>query len=125
MGADGVNPIEFLVLVGDADRQWLESHYFDNSIVPIGKVRVIIPARPDDPDSLQDACVAFCPRRFSACMSLAEVQSDLTGVDRLDFHLGQSEIPASWFRLREEARSTFSTMNIWQADLQPLRPYEW
>ena len=24
MGADGVNPIEFLVLVGDADRQWLE-----------------------------------------------------------------------------------------------------
>ena len=23
MGADGVNPIEFLVLVGDADRQWL------------------------------------------------------------------------------------------------------
>ena len=29
MGADGVNPIEFLVLVGDADRQWLEPQYFD------------------------------------------------------------------------------------------------
>ena len=40
-GYDGVNPIEFLVLVGDADRQWLEPHYFDGSIVPIGRLRVI------------------------------------------------------------------------------------
>lgn len=39
MGADGVNPIEFLVLVGNADRQWLEPHYFDRTIKPIGKLR--------------------------------------------------------------------------------------
>lgn len=32
MGADGVNPIDFLVLVGDADRQWFEPHYFDRSL---------------------------------------------------------------------------------------------
>ncbi len=40
MGADGVNPIEFLILVGDADRQWLEPHYFDRSITPIGRLRM-------------------------------------------------------------------------------------
>jgi hypothetical protein len=34
-GADGVNPIEFMVLVGDGSRQWLEPHYFDGSITPI------------------------------------------------------------------------------------------
>ena len=52
MGADGVNPIEFLVLVGDASRQWLEPHYFDKSINPIGKLRSIIPAGPDQPEIL-------------------------------------------------------------------------
>jgi hypothetical protein len=33
MEADGGNSIEFLVLVGDADRHWLELHYLDNSIL--------------------------------------------------------------------------------------------
>lgn len=28
-GADGVNPILFQILVGDASRQWLQVHYFD------------------------------------------------------------------------------------------------
>ena len=60
MGADGVNPIEFLILVGEADRQWLEPHYVDRSIKPIGKLRVIVPAQSDQPDSLLDACIAFC-----------------------------------------------------------------
>ena len=51
MGADGVNPIEFLVLVGDADHQWLEPHYFDRSITPIGGLRVIVPSEPDHKDA--------------------------------------------------------------------------
>jgi len=75
MGADGVNPIEFLVLVGDAGRQWLEPHYFDRSIKPIGRLRAIVPAGPDQPDSLLDACIAFCPRHFRECPSLGEVES--------------------------------------------------
>jgi len=120
MGADGVNPIEFLILVGDADRQWLEPHYFDRSITPIGRLRVIVPARPNDPDSLLDACIAFCPRHFSSCQSLADVESALTDADRLDFDLHPQAIPPAWARLREEARPHFASMNIWQADLVPL-----
>lgn len=117
MGADGVNPIEFLVLVGDADRQWLEPHYFDRSIMPIGALRVIVPVGPDHPDSLLDACIAFCPRHFRSCPSLMEVESALRDADRLDFDARPQEIPAAWARLREEARPLLAAMSIWQADL--------
>ncbi|MBL8862356.1 MAG: hypothetical protein JNK02_10125 [Planctomycetes bacterium] len=120
MGADGVNPIELLILVGDASRQWLEPHYFDKSIQPIGKLRVIIPAGPDQPDSLLDACIAFCPRHFSACPSLQEVESALRAAERLDFHARPGDIPAAWARLRDEARPLFAALSLWQADLVPI-----
>jgi len=120
MGADGVNPIEFLVLVGDADRQWLKPHYFDQSIRPIGKLRSIVPVGPDQPDSLLDACIAFCPRYFRKCPSLAAVEAALRDVERLDFDLYPQEVPEAWADLREEARPFFSEMNIWQADLVAL-----
>lgn len=120
MGADGVNPIEFLVLVGDADRQWLEPKYFDRSIKPIGKLRVIVPAKPDHLDSLLDACIAFCPRRFSGCPSFAEVNSALRDAQRLDFDARPQEIPTAWVKLREEARLMFADTGIWRADLVPI-----
>lgn len=85
MGADGVNPIEFLVLVGDAGRQWLEPHYFDRYDRALGRVQTIVPAGPDHSDSLLDACIAFCPRNFKACPSIGEVEAAVRGADRLDF----------------------------------------
>ena len=121
MGADGVNPIEFLVLVGDADRQWLEPHYFDMSIKPMGKLKVIVPEGPDQPDSLLDACIAFCPRHFRGCPSLTEVESELRDMNRLDFDARPQDIPTAWVSLREEARKLFSEMGIWQADLSRIR----
>jgi hypothetical protein len=124
LGADGVNSIEFLVLVGDADRQWLEPHYFDKTIIPIGRIRVIVPARSDHPDALLDACIAFCPRHFTSCPSLVEVQSALRDADHLDFHLNPEGIPAAWPKLRDEARPLFAAMNIWRADLVPLNGRE-
>ena len=120
MGTDGVNQIEFLILDGDADRQWLEPRYFDKSILPIGKLGIIIPPRPDHPDSLLDACIAFYPHHFRSCPSLAEVQSALREADRLDFNACPQEIPIAWAKLREEARPRFATMNIWSADLIPI-----
>ena len=120
MGADGVNPIELLVLVGDADRQWLEPHYFDKSIKPIGKLRVIVPAGPNKPESLLDACIAFCPRHFKECPSLGEVESALRDVERLDFDARPQDIPTAWARVRDEARPVFASMSIWQADLVPI-----
>jgi hypothetical protein len=120
MGADGVNPIEFMVLVGDADRQWLEPHYFDRSIRPIGKLKAIVPAGPDHPDSLLDACMAFCPRYFRDCPSLGEVESALRNAERLDFHARPEAVPTAWAKLREEARPVFAGMSIWRADLVPI-----
>jgi hypothetical protein len=121
MGADGVNPIELLLLVGDADRQWLEPHYFDQSIRPLGGLRVIVPAKPDHPDSLVDACIAFYPQHFRSCPSFAEVESAIGGRERLDFHLSPQEIPSAWSRLREEARPLFGELNIWRAELKPIQ----
>jgi hypothetical protein len=120
IGTDGANPIEFLILVGGADRQYLEPHYFDPSIKPIGRLRVIIPIGPDHPDSLLDACIAFCPQRFRSCPSLAEVESALQEMDCLDFHSHPEEIPRTWTSVREEARPLFAAMNIWRADLVPM-----
>ena len=95
-GYDGVNPIEFLVLVGDADRQWLEPHYFDGSIVPIGRLRRPLQAGPDHPDALLDACIAFCPRYFRSCPALAKVEPELRDAERLDFDAHPEAIPEAW-----------------------------
>jgi len=119
-GSDGVNPIEFLVLVGDADRQWLESHYFDGSINPIGKLRVIVPVEPDQADSLLDACIAFCPRHYRECPSLAGVEAALRDAERLDFHVCPEDISTAWAKLRDEARPVLADMSIWRADLVPF-----
>lgn len=120
MGADGVNPIEFLVLVGDGGRQWLEPHYFATSIQPIGRLRTIIPAGPNEPDSLLDACIAFCPHLFRSCSSLSAIESALREAERLDFDADPEGVPESWATLREEARPLFASMNIWRADLVPI-----
>ena len=34
LGADGMNPIDFQILIGDGDRQWLEVRYFNRDIKP-------------------------------------------------------------------------------------------
>lgn len=48
MGADGINPIGGQILIGDADRQWLEPRYFDKKLKPIGKINIIVPESPND-----------------------------------------------------------------------------
>ena len=119
-GADGVNPIGCLILVGDANRQWLEPHYFDESLRPIGATRTIVPAGPNHPDALLDASIFFCPRLFKMCPSLAEVEASLRDMDRLDFDARPDKVPAAWQALREEARPFFAQLGIWQADLVPI-----
>jgi hypothetical protein len=119
-GADGVNPIYFIILVGNADRQWLEVKYFDPTMVPIGRIRRIIPEGPDDPASLLDACLAFGPARFRSCPSFTEVEAALRDAEDLDFHLGKSRIPSAWTRLRQEARPIYERFNIWEANLAPI-----
>lgn len=119
MGADGANPIDFILTVGTADREWFEARYFRPGIRPLGNIRVTVPAGPADPNALIDACIAFDADRFAHCPSMAEVSQQMLGVERLDFDRG-SDIPPAWARLRDEARSAFDEMNIWQAELVPV-----
>lgn len=117
MGADGVNPIEFLILAGDADRQWLEPHYFNLALKPRGDTRRIVPAGPNHPDMLLDGCLAFAPSLFSVCPTLGQVERELGDLSFLDFDAGRSLIPESWDALREEARPIFEALPMWEAEL--------
>lgn len=118
-GWDGINPIYFQILVGDADRQWLEPRYFDRRIRPIGRVTVIIPAGPDHPDALIDACVAFSPKYFESCPSLIQVSEVLERKRRIDFHLDGE--PIGWAQLREEARPYFKKITVYEAELNKIQ----
>jgi hypothetical protein len=76
---------------------WVEPHTFDPGIKPMGKLRVLIPARPDLPeaDLLLDALPAFAPACLGdRCPSLAAVEVALANAERLDFDLGPEEVPA-------------------------------
>lgn len=117
MGADGINPIEVQIWVGDSSRQWMEARYFRKGIKPIGDLKKIIPAAPDHPDNLLDACIAFYPRAFRDCPSLSKVKRQLRGIECLDFDQNQDEIPEDWYRLREEARQPMLSINIFEANL--------
>ena len=121
-GADGINPIYFQILVGDADRQWLEVHYFDQRIRPIVKAN-IVPEFPNDPNALMDACVLFFPKHFQQCQLLTKVAGELMKVKGLkgllDFNLGKKHIPRDWFALREEARPYFEQLHVFRAVLEP------
>ena len=120
-GADGINPIRLQIWVGDANRQWLEPHYMDASIRPLGSVRIIVPDGPDAPNSLLDACIAFFPEHFEQCPSLTEVRGQLQTSTRLDFDLGKDEIPKEWTQLRREAWPFFKKLTIFEAVLSPLQ----
>jgi hypothetical protein len=121
MGADGANPIFFQILVGTSDREWLEPHYFDKSIKPLGQIRVLIPESYNSPNALIDACLAFYPKHFESCPSMSQVKEEAENLKRLDFHLGVDDIPKSWDKLRGEAQPLFESLNIWEAELAPLK----
>ena len=134
MGSDGLARPFFQIMVGDAGRQWLEPVYDAQSdrlvasaadasdrLVPkpIGDVRALVPRGPDDPVALLDAVIAFFPAFFRMCPSLAKVEAQLYGVERLDFDLGNS-VPAEWPNLRAEALPRFRELAVFEADLRLL-----
>ena len=120
MGADGVNPIEYLLAVGASDRMWFE--VLDHRPRKrVGVVKVTVPAGPDDPNALIDAVLAFDLGRFVDCPSFGAVSDQLAGADRLDFDRGIN-IPEGWAQLREEARPIFDQMGIWEGELREVRP---
>jgi hypothetical protein len=121
LGADGINPILLQIWVGNSDRQWLEAHYFNTDIRPIGNIKVVVPERPDHQNTLLDACLAFYPSAFVQCPSMTQVKSKLAEAERLDFDLGKSEIPREWDQLRNEARRPFRELHIFEAELKIIQ----
>lgn len=119
-GADGVNPIDLQIWVGEGNRRGLEAKPFGRTIRALGQVRVITPLAPDHPDALLDACIAFHADAFATCPSLVEVERDLGEATRLDFDLGSKQVPKAWAALREEARPIFEAMPKWVARLEPV-----
>lgn len=119
MGADGVNPIELEIRVGEGNRQWLEPRYFETPIRRLGDIQAIVPEGPCSTNALIDACIAFYPERFADCPALELVESSITGMRGLDF-TDPEFIPKDWSALREQARPYFRQLNIWYGDLVPL-----
>ena len=120
-GADGINSILFQMWQGDGNRQWLEVHYFDNSVQPIGNIRNIVPSGPDSPTMLLDACIAFFPRHFEACPSLPQVRDALRDAQHIDFDQGADTIQQSWNQLRTEAAPLLEGLFIVEGELHPVR----
>lgn len=120
MGADGINPLRAQILVGDADRQWLEPRYFDRNLKPIGRIKTIIPEGPNHPNMLIDACLAFFSTFFSECPSMENIKKKAEGMTCLDFDIGKDSIPKGWAELRKEALHIFKKLNIFEADLKPI-----
>lgn len=127
-GSDGLRTIDLLILVTEADRQALVAYHFDRRIRPnerirpMGRIHVIIPRGPNHPDALIDACLAFFPKYFESCPSLAQVAKGLANARRIDFHLDGE--PAGWAQLREEARPLFEELIIYEGVLNKKSPDE-
>lgn len=119
-GADGLNPLAAQILVGDADRQWLEPRYYDKKLKPIGKIQFIIPEGPNNPNMLIDACLAFFSNLFEQCPSLEEVKEQSLNMTRLDFNALKESIPQSWTKLRKEAEAVFKNLIIFEANLKQI-----
>jgi len=122
MGADGMNPIVAQIWQGYADRMWLEARYFDNRYGPIGRVKTVIPPGPDDPNMLIDAAIIFFPDFCKDCASFPELVEHIGNRERLDFHLDKtlSDVNSALSRLREDARSKFSTLFIMEGCLTEI-----
>ena len=119
MGADGLARPFVQILQGEADRRWLEAIYQDDAMSPVGNVKSMVPAGPDDPLALLDAAIVFLPRLFEQCPSFNAVAAQLEGITLLDFNLGQS-VPSEWAQLRQEALPIFHRLNVWEADLRQV-----
>ena len=115
-GCDGINPITLQILVGHGNRMWLEPHYLDKNISPIGNIKTLIPSAPNDPNILIDATIAFAPKYFQDCEILEIVRSILKKKSRLDFDRPNS-IPDEWLYLRKEAYPIYERLYIYEANL--------
>lgn len=122
IGTDGINPLRLQIWQGEGNRQWFECHYLTSEDKPLGKLQRIIPMRPDEPNGLLDACIAFFPAAFKDCPSFNLVANELSEETVLDFNLANDAIPKHWVKLRSEALGPFRQLHIYEAELKKIQP---
>jgi len=124
-GIRGVHPLLMQILVGTSGHQWLEPRYFDESMGPLGQIRVVIPEQPDHPHALIDACIAFFPDYFRACPLLNAVEQEVRDACELDFRSDRTSIPEHWPYLRKQALPIFRELHIFEGALEILSLDDW
>ena len=122
LGADGINPIGFQILVGTSSREWLEPKYFDKKIKSISGITHMVPKSPIDDESIIDGLIIFAPKLFEeSCdlMKKAHKYFDKLGKKHID--MGKDE-PEFWNELILQAKPTFYNIKLYKADIEDLRP---
>lgn len=116
---DGVNGITMELWQGASSRMWLEpAKGFKNK--NIIKVRTMVPERPNDPDMLLDAAMAFCPGAFKGVPEYQKMYNRIEPDLFLDFNAHKG-VPEEWAQVRELVRPIFEKMTIYSADIKPLQ----
>jgi len=119
LGADGLNPIDLEILIGDGNRQWFEAVYHNKSIKPKGKQKTIVPFYPDSIDSLIDAIIIFYPSLFDSSPIIKEAYNQLSDIQFIDF-ANEKIIPANWIDIRNEARKYISDLTVYYANFEEI-----
>ena len=123
---DGINDITMEVLVGDGNRQWLEPRYY-TKFKPIANIARIVPEAPYQDDNLLLAAIIFSPIRFRSCRSLKELTHLLDSTIQNSFLDVDRSKEKYWYRsgvlqdVMKQARPIFDHLNIYEAELKPLR----
>ena len=122
LGADGINPIAFQILVGTADREWLEPKYFDETFKSISGITHMVPLGPTNDENIIEGLIIFAPQLFMKNCDLikdAFKYFDKLGKKRID--MGKDQ-PDFWDDLVDQAQSIFQNIKLYSAEINDLRP---
>ena len=122
LGADGINPIAFQILIGNSSREWLEPKYFDKKFNSISGITHIVPFNPTDDENIIDGIIIF-PQLFEEKCSTIKKGTclffDKLGKTRIDMSEDQ---PDFWNDLIIQAKPTFKNLKLYKANIEDLRP---
>lgn len=112
-----------VLLVGRGSREWIEPLYASAGFAPLGRIWAVLPAGPDDPLAVLDACLAFLPEHFASVPGFSRAQAAVAEHEELDL---ARELPPAWYELRRQAEARWRELRVARATLEPwdADPYE-
>jgi len=122
LGSDGVNPIALQILVGTADREWLEPKYFDENLSSISGITHVVPQRPINDENIIDGLIIFAPQLFlKDCDLLSDAYKYFEKLGQKRIDMGKDR-PDFWSDLIDQAKPTFDNLKLFKANIEDLRP---